>query len=226
MNEPTLHEAMDACRPGSDDLHLPELKALADSLPADPVRQVVSLACSGSTHDWEPRFATFRFPRDSRNGFCRGSKLRSRRTVTFCRSAVLCRTAMFCRPVTPCRSLNFAAKKTMRAASSKIGAARGWHGWPALPPCCWSRSRRGHSGQGIRRSTGEQLLSQSSGWYSQLADTAAWVRLPPNEMLREYPIASALRTVAKGWIDATDLVGQNAVAYELAAPRDATPRCS
>ncbi len=226
MNEPTLHEAMDACRPGSDDLHLPELKALADSLPADPVRQVVFARVQRLDARLGAAVRDVQIPA----GLAERILSRIEAATPLPSDALPHSDALPLGGVLPLSDVQplVELRGQDNNASRKQQHRRGtWLAWMAgvaavllVSLATWTFWPRHQA------LTGEQLLSQSSGWYSQLADTAAWVRLPPNEMLREYPIASAIRTVAKGWIDATDLVGQNAVAYELAAPRDAMPRCS
>jgi hypothetical protein len=63
----------------------------------------------------------------------------------------------------------------------------------------------------------DRLLAASGGWHSQLSASAGWTRLPPHEMLRDYPLPVALRAGADRWIDASDCVGRDAVAYDLSS---------
>ncbi len=204
MDERTIHEAMDAFRPGSDDLHLPELKPLADSLPSDPSRQV-------------------EFARVQRLDARLGAAVRdvavpeglAARILGRIETAATSACGLAPEATVVAKDSTSAADDSQRSASNRrrwvarvaaVAAAVAltatvWALWPRHAPL--SRDR---------------LLAQSAGWHSQLIASAGWTRLPPHEMLRDYPLSAAVRAGAARWLDASDAVGQDAVAYELATP--------
>ena len=204
MDERKIQEAMDACRPGSDDLHLPELKPLADSLPSDPARQVAFARVQRLDVRLGAAVRDVAVPEGLAARILGRIETASTSACGLAPAARMARSETggvteISKPIASNRR-KWIARVAAVAAAVAVTATM-WALWPRHE----SLSR-------------DRLLAQSAGWHSQLIASAGWTRLPPHEMLRDYPLSAAVRAGAERWLDASDAVGQDAVAYELATP--------
>ncbi len=189
MNERKLSEMIDACRPGSDDLDQPEMARLAKQIAAEP-----SLRTRYErTQQLDARIARSIADVDVPPG------LHERVLSKLCGAGV-----------PACIDPNYAPSRRGRLlynrriislAAVAVGLlllVGGYVLWP-----------RHHS------FNYDDLLKLSTDWYTQLRREVAWQFLPPHEMVRDYPVAGAIRPHPGHWADVSSLIGESACAYDL-----------
>ena len=59
------------------------------------------------------------------------------------------------------------------------------------------------------------LLADAGHWHAHLSRSASWSALPPGQSLKDYPPSTALRTAPHHWSDISAWAGRPAVAYDL-----------
>jgi hypothetical protein len=208
MDQREASDMIEACRPGSADVDLPEMAALAEQLAANPdlrrryeqtqrldarlvdaigdvpvpqgLRERMLLAVrAGGVGD-----------RDQAPGDTLAASLATR----FSRAA---------------DSENIAASSAIRSrrrtfiAIAAVAAALliffgGYWFWPRRPAFTYDR-----------------LLTLGGQWFAQMRAHADWQPLPPHEIVRDYPPPDAIRTHPDRWADVSDLIGTPACAYGL-----------
>ena len=206
MDNRKIHEMIDACRPGSEDVDLSEVSPLADQITADSAlrrryqrTQRLDARLARAVDDVDIPVglrerilarlaeqgpgARGQEPGDGGEG--RGARDEARgEAITVGRA--------------PSRRRFFALAAV---AAGLLLLVTGYTLWPRHATL-----------------TKASLLNLTGRWFGQLRANAAWQPLPPHEMIRDFPLADAIRPSPWRWADVTSVVGKAACAYDLSAP--------
>jgi hypothetical protein len=207
MDQSELRKAMDACRVGSEDLDLPELSQVAESLAADSAarrlfdriqrfdRRIAAVARDVPVPAGLAERILARLPSSSEpvsNG------------LPTAKSALAIVRQPAVHSVSPAagprrRRFSKRAWSLTGLAASLLIAVGLVVFWPAHKP--------------LSAST---LIGSSGDWFAQLADGTTWQDLTGHERdLANYPPANALRVRPQRWSNVSSLVGEDAVVYDL-----------
>jgi hypothetical protein len=212
MDQSELREAMDACRAGSNDLDLPELLKVSESVTADPgARRVFD-----RIQRFDKRIAAAAHDVPVPSGLSERilARLPGRSEpvtngLPAAESAAAIATQSAARPTSPA-AVSVAAAPSRRRFSKRAWSLAGLAAslfiavglvafWPAHKP--------------LSAST---LIGNSGDWYAQLAKGTSWQKVAGHERdLVTYPLANAVRVRPQRWSNVSSLVGEDAVVYDL-----------
>jgi hypothetical protein len=219
MDPSEMREAMDACRAGSDDLGLPELAQVADSLAADSgARRVfdriqrLDKRIAAAAHDVPvpaglAERILARLPNGSAlatNGSlaaetAAATESISTETAAMGAAGLVAPAAAQVAPAAALGRLRFSKRALSLAglAASLLIAVGLVAFWPPHKPL-----------------SAAALIDNSGDWTAQLAERASWEPLTERE-LAKYPAAEAVRARPQSWSNASSLVGEDAVVYDV-----------
>jgi hypothetical protein len=220
MDHRTLHEMIDACRPGSADIHLPEVSPLAVQIAVDPglrdrfqrsqqldariARSMEDIAVPAGLHERIlARVATEEGAEERGQGS--GARGEGAGTGDLERGAGESADG----PSSTSDSARVPASASRRRwyfslaviAAGLLALVTGYKVWPRHTPLTY-----------------DSLLNRSSQWYEKLQANPAWQPLGPRDEIRDFPLAEAIRARPRHWADVSNIVGQAACAYDLASP--------
>ncbi len=203
MDHRKLDEMIEACRPGSDDIGLPELSPLADRIEGDPdlndryqrtqgldarlVRAIDDVAVPPGLRE---RILARIVAEQGAGSGEQGAGSREQGDAADDDVALPAQATARRRWV----------RSVAAVAASLLLLAAGYTFWPH------------HSALSY-----DKLLDQSSQWYEQLRTNPIWQPLSPREAIRDFPVAEEIRRQPRHWADVSALVGQAACAYDLSA---------
>lgn len=214
MNSREVIATSDAVRPGSDDLHAPELASLAQHLEADPQAcelfervQRFDRAVGRAMHDvplppdFEQRLiARLKPPADSPISSAVDHALVAGPTVGEEAVAELERPAALHH--TPA-SVSMSRRLLIKALGGGVAVAVA----VALAVIFWPSDRVLY----------EEDLQNASVWHNDLRDRASWPKLTSDE-IDEHPLPNELRWIPERWRDASSELDREATAYDLTRP--------
>jgi hypothetical protein len=199
-----LHEMIDACRPGSEDIRLPEMSPLADRIAGDPelrhryqqtqrldarlgqavgeieipigLRERILARLEGAGNGGQGPGARGQGPGEAAQG-----------------AGAMGDGGVALAPVRRWWVFTLAA-----IAAGLLLLVAGYSVWPRRPAFTY-----------------DKLLNSSSQWFEQLRANSAWQPLAARQVIRDFPVAEAIRPRPRFWADVSSLVGQSACAYDL-----------
>ncbi len=202
IDDRQLVEALDCCRPGSDDLRLSELADAGRCVDADPaaarlsrrlqnVDRLMKVAvCDGA----EPAGLAERIL--ARLGEAQRS-MGDVQSVAAAEDRSLDVNSETRQIINRTRR-SWAWQLLAVAASLIIAVGAAVHFWPSHHPL-----------------SADALLTHAGDWVSQLRHAGNWKSLPSHQPLDEYPMANAVGAIPRQWADASAMVGAGAIAYDL-----------
>ena len=219
MEHRKLHEMIDACRPGSEDIDLAEMSPLADQIAADSelrnryqrtqrldarlVRAIDDVEVPAGLR--ERILAGLEENRGQGPGV-RGQDLTLSETQPNGNESS--EAAIASAPVAEAE-VRSAPKSRRRwlisiaaVAASLLLLVGGYSFWPRHTALTY-----------------DGLLNRSTAWFEQLRSKPSWQPLAPGEAIRDFPSSDAIRARPLHWMDASSLVGQPACAYDLPTSR-------
>lgn len=188
MKRRKLSHLIEACRTGSSDLEEPEMARLAEQIAADPALRARYERTQKLDAQVGRSIANVEVP----------DGLHVRLLANCSAGVPACKNSLDA----PSRRGRLHYNRRLIAiaaiAASLLLLVGGYVFWPRH-----------------RSFTYDDLLKLSTDWYTQLRREVAWQFLPPHEMVRDYPVAGAIRPHPAHWADVSSLVGESACAYDL-----------
>ncbi len=226
IRDAEIGDAIESCRPGSDDLSLPEMAPLAEMLSAD-----TALSADTVLH------ATFnRIQRLDRRI---AAATRDVPVPAGLVERVLARLQVPSMNRDADRSEQLASTAAMPAIAPALAAAANVataddKNSPSAPPSLARRrfARRAWSLAAVGTCmlvaaafvtfwrphaplSADSLIAGSGDWSAQVWNRAKWNVPPAGNVLTKYPLSAAVRAQPLAWTDVSSIVGEDAVAYDV-----------
>jgi hypothetical protein len=218
MKASEIRDAIESCRPRSDDLSLPEMVGLSETLSAEPALR----ATFDRIQRFDQKIAAATCDVPVPGGLA---------------ERVLARLPVQEASADPSHSEREAPDVAMPAVETAVGLAATLQAaadfadvavLPTLAPIRRRISRRTSSLAAIGACalvaaalvafwrphtplSANDLIAQSGDWAAQLWDRATWMA----NGSAKYPFSSAVRAQALAWTDVSSIVGEDAIAYDI-----------
>ncbi|HEX4000607.1 MAG TPA: hypothetical protein VHX65_18810 [Pirellulales bacterium] len=205
MDRRKLHEMIDACRPGSADIELSEVAPLAAQAADDAALQLRYDRTQQLDARLAGAFAAVEIPAGLHERILAGARGEGRgpSEEEACQGrasegATCLANGMRLGSAVGARRARW--KVLVAAAAGLLLVLAGHAFWPRHPSLTYDR-----------------LLDLSAEWFARLQSHPSWQPLPPHAVVRDFPVADAIRPQPQHWQDVSALVGEAACAYDLSA---------
>lgn len=220
IRDAEIRDAIESCRPGSDDLSLPEMAQLAEALSADAgLRasfnrvQRLDRRIAAATRDVsvpgglaERILARLQVPAANRD------MVRSEQAASTDAMPAIATALGSVATVATADDKNLASSPSPPLA--RRFSRRAWSlaaiGACALIAAAFVTFWRPHAPL-----SADNLIAESGDWSAQVWNRAKWNVPPAGTVLTKYPLSAAVRAQALAWTDVSSIVGEDAVAYNV-----------